>query len=139
MSGPSSLTGAGSQARQILFRALAGKRTNVERRIRFAKHVAERIWRSWQVGPWQWRLKHLEWYLDVEIGGLKASSRYDHWRAIRTILSGTDRKHLIVCLECRRNNSYLNPSGDSRSRGTGGRKAYLPTRVRRSNVLALST
>ena len=132
MSRPGTVEVARHQAIQILVRALPGKRTNVGRRIRFATLISDRIWRRWQVGPWQWRLKHVEWYLDVAIADLSPSAIYDHWRTIRVLLSATGRNDLVDWLENRKNNSYLNPKGVIRERGIGGRRAYLPIRSRRS-------
>ena len=131
MSRPGSLMKAGLQAERILEKALPGKHSNVVRRVRFARSIAERIWKRWQVGPWQWQLKHLQWYLDFEVCGLSASSRYDQWRAIRVLLAGTCRADLIKWLENRKNNCYINVYGSVGPRGVGGRSANLPRRSRR--------
>ena len=132
MSRPGTVQSVRHQAIQILVRALPGKRSNVGRRIRFAMLLSDRIWRRWQVGPWQWQRKHVEWYLDVAISDLSPSAIYDHWRMIRVLLSATGRHGLVDWLENRKNNSFLNPKGVIRERGIGGRRAYLPVRSRRS-------
>jgi hypothetical protein len=132
MSAPGSANLAGVQASDILERALSGKRSNVERRVRFGMMIAKAIWKRWKVGPWAWQLKHVTWYLDDEVRLLSSSSRYDHWRAIRTLLSGSGQEHLILWLENRKNNGYTNPEGNPGKRGTGGRKPYLPKRTRAS-------
>lgn len=130
MSRPGSSVQAGLQAERILEKALPGKRSNVVRRIRIARNIAERIWESWKVGPWQWQLKHLEWHLDFGVLGLTSSSRYDQWRAIRVLLAGTGREDLIKWLENRKNNSYINVKGSVGPRGVGGRSMNLPRRSR---------
>ena len=132
MSRPGTVEGVRHQAKQILVRALPGKRTNVDSRIDFAMLISERIWIRWKVGPWQWRRKHIEWYLDRSICDLSPSSIYDHWREIRGLLTATGSKDLLGWLENRKNNSYLNPKGVARNRGVGGRRAYLAIRSRRS-------
>ena len=130
MSRPGSHIHAGHQAERILEKALPGKHSNVVRRVRFARCIAERIWERWQVGPWQWQLKHLEWYLDHGVRGLRTSSRYGHWCTIRVLLAGTCRADLIKLLENRKNNSYINLCGSAGPRGVGGRSTNLPRRSR---------
>ena len=128
MSHPPTENHAGRQAVSILEKALAGKRANVTRRAKAAKNIAATIWRRWQVGPWEWQLKHLNWYLVHEVARLSPSAQYDKWRAIRVLLSGTRREHLILWLENQKNNSFINVRGDCKPRGIGGRRPYLPKR-----------
>jgi hypothetical protein len=130
LSRPGTRGQAGHQAARILEKALPGKKTNVSRRIRFAICIAERIWVRWQVGPWQWQLKHIIWYVDLCIRSLSASARYDHWRTIRILLSGIDRGDLVLWMENRKHNSYISSTGKAGERGVGGRNPLLPKRPR---------
>ena len=131
MSRPSDEFQAGKEATRILEKALSGKRASVARRGQAAKNIARAIWRRWKIGPWQWKLKHVAWYLTHEIIDLSPSAKYDKWRAVRTVLAGIGREDLIPWLENRRDNSYINVSGKPGARGSGGRRPYLPKRYRR--------
>ena len=128
MSRPPTEYHARRQAVIILEKALPGKRSNVSRRVDAAKNIAATIWRRWQVGPWEWQLKHLIWYLGHQVAKLSRSSRYDKWRTIRVLLAGTKREHLILWLENRKDNEFINVKGECRAKGIGGRRPYLPKR-----------
>lgn len=122
---PASHKQAGRVAWSILERATPGKRSHVLKKCRLAAAIAETLWRCQHVGPWQWRLKHLQWYLDGEARNLSASTRYDHWRAIRAVLAGMKKLHLIERLENRKNAGYVRPSGVAGAL-LNGRPAKLP-------------
>ncbi len=44
------------------------------------------IYRRWNVGPYQWRVKHVRWYLERMTRGLKPGTRYRHWLTIRVLM-----------------------------------------------------
>lgn len=113
------------QAEQMLIRSLPGTRTNVLRRAELAGAIGESIWRRWQVGVRRWQLKHVEWYLDHHVAQLAQSTRYDHWRTLRVLLSAMDKQEWISRLMARKNATYLRPTAVA---GTLmiGRPAKLP-------------
>ena len=64
MSRPANHRAAARQARSLLANRLPGsRRGTVRQHLARAGLIAQVIWRRWQVGPYQWRLKHLRWYL----------------------------------------------------------------------------
>ena len=72
---------------------LTGNRsTKVKERINRARHIAAVIWVRFQVGPYQYQLKHLRWYLDVHSKDLKMGTRYRYRLAIRSIIEALNDK-----------------------------------------------
>jgi hypothetical protein len=51
-----------------------------------AGHIAEVIWRRWQVGPGQWELKHVHWYLLEKTDHYASGTRYRHWLTVRLLI-----------------------------------------------------
>ncbi len=51
-----------------------------------ARLIAERIWRRWHVGPWQWRLKHVRWFLERRTAHLRPWARYKYWLTMLKVL-----------------------------------------------------
>lgn len=134
MANPASHTEARTLAQTLLSRSQPGARhTTVTARVKLAGQIAECVWKRWQVGPWQWRLKHITWYLDVAIKTSAPATRYRHWRAIRAVLYAMQREHLAVRLEHRRGpaGNFLRPDGLTGPLKATGRPAKLPGRARR--------
>ena len=51
----------------LLSRKLTGNRhTKVKEHTQRAKRIAATIWVRFQVGPYQYQLKHLRWYLQTQ-------------------------------------------------------------------------
>jgi hypothetical protein len=78
------------------------------------------IYRRWQVGPYQWRVKHVRWYLEHITNGFKPSTRYRHWLTIRVLMIAlgkeTDwQRHL--------NGPWVRPTGE-----LGGMKVGRPVK-----------
>lgn len=83
----------------LLKRRIKGSRkTCVKERIDRAKRIAIAIWGRFQVGPYQYKLKHLRWYMDVCIIDLAPSTRYRHWLAIKDIVYALDKKTALSVL-----------------------------------------
>jgi hypothetical protein len=94
----------------------------VRQHLARAGHIARTLWRRWQVGPYQWQLKHLRWYL-VECTAEHASgTRYRHWLTVRLLILALDRDGWIERLD----GPWVRPSG---IRGVlkAGRPALEPT------------
>jgi hypothetical protein len=70
----------------LLNRKLKGNRsTRVKEHTQRAKKIAAVIWTRFQVGPYQYQLKHLKWYLDTQTRHLKAATQYRHWLTVKNI------------------------------------------------------
>ncbi len=59
--------------------------------LRAYETIAEVIWRRWQVGIHQIRLKHLRWYLEHHLAGLAPGTRYRHWLRVAEIIHFLDK------------------------------------------------
>ena len=71
----------------LLSRKLTGDRqTRVKEHTKRAKHIAAIIWWRFQVGPYQYQVKHLKWYLQTQTGHLKPNTRYRYWLTIKNII-----------------------------------------------------
>ena len=70
-----------------------------KRRIRRAAIMAEAVWYRWQVGIWQWRLKHVRWLLEHHHKELTANASYQYWLVIRDLVSLLDQQHWIPLLK----------------------------------------
>ena len=74
-------------ARNLLVRRLPGsRRGSVRAHLQRAEHIAETLWRRWQVGPYQWQVKHLRWYLVEKTRQLTPGTRYRHWLTVRLLV-----------------------------------------------------
>ncbi len=87
MSNPSSQHQAARIARDLLVRRLPGsRRGSVRAHLQRGELIAATIWRRWQVGPYQWQVKHLRWYLVVKTTALTPGTRYRHWLTVRLLV-----------------------------------------------------
>ncbi len=87
MSNPANQHTAARQARALLARRLPGsRRGTVRAHLARAEHIAETIWRRWQLGPHKWRLKHARWYLTEMTRSRAPSTRYRHWLTLRALI-----------------------------------------------------
>ncbi|MBL3588494.1 MAG: hypothetical protein JMN24_01705 [gamma proteobacterium endosymbiont of Lamellibrachia anaximandri] len=87
MANPANQQQAARIARDLLVRRLPGSRKGtVKPHLQRAELIAETIWRRWQVGPYQWQVKHLRWYLVEKTTHLTPSTRYRHWLTVRLLV-----------------------------------------------------
>lgn len=123
MSRPANQRAAARQARSLLANRLPGsRRGTVRQHLARAGHVAQLIWRRWQVGPFQWQLKHLRWYL-VECTSEHASgTRYRHWLTVRLLIFALDQDDWIERLD----GPWVRPTGE-RGALKAGRPVLQPT------------
>ena len=71
----------------LLNRKLPGNRhTKVKEHTKRARRIAATIWVRFQVGPYQYQLKHLRWYLSTRTSHLTFSTRYRHWLTVKNII-----------------------------------------------------
>lgn len=78
---------AEKQMEYLLKRKIKGnQQKKVKEHTHRAKRIAAVIWARFQVGPYQYQLKHLQWYLSTQTQCLTTSTRYRHWLTIRNII-----------------------------------------------------
>ena len=87
MANPANQRQAARIAHDLLVRRLPGsRRGTVRTHLQRAKLIAETIWRRWQVGPYQWQVKHLRWYMVEKTKHLTSGTRYRHWITVRVLV-----------------------------------------------------
>ena len=87
MARPANQHSAARAAHALLVRRLPGsRRGSVRAHLQRAVRIADRIWRRWQVGPYQWQVKHLRWYLAAQARGFTPGPRYRYWLTVRALV-----------------------------------------------------
>jgi len=114
---------AGLQAKSLLAKRLPGsRRGTVRQHLARSQRIAELIWRRWHIGPGQWRLKHLRWYLLARTAHLGSGTRYRHWLTVRQLIVALDKDGWIERLD----GPWVRPNGE-RGALKPGRPPNLPT------------
>ena len=91
---------AARQAKALLAKRLPGsRRGTVRHHLVRAGHIATSIWLRWHVGPSQWRLKHLRWYLAERTGQFSNGTRYRHWLTVRLLIMSLEHDGWIERLD----------------------------------------
>ena len=79
--------------RQLLGKKITGRRgTRVKEHTKRALTIADVLYRQFQVGPYQYRVHHLLWYLKIHMQPFKPSGQYRHWLTIRLIVKALGRE-----------------------------------------------
>ncbi|ANO49987.1 hypothetical protein BA177_01015 [Woeseia oceani] len=91
MSGPRNADQAGRLAVQVLKRSLPGHSDTVHRECQRAAGIAAVIWRRWHVGPWQWKCKHVRWFLEHGMSQYQGWTRYRYWLTVEQLLQAIER------------------------------------------------
>jgi hypothetical protein len=113
---------------ELLERAQPGSRRAVQVHIRRGRAIAACIEQRWgAIGPRQWRLKHVRWYLEVAAADLSAPTQYDHWRTVRVIIAAIGR---LTDWAPRLHGSWQHRTGKP-GQGSGGRPPKLVHSARR--------
>lgn len=100
---------AAAQAIKLARNRMSGiSHATKKRRVRRAAIVADAIWRRWQAGVWQWKLKHVRWLLEHHLREQTADTRYQYWLVIRDLLRFLGRNHWTEML----NGSWTRPGQD---------------------------
>lgn len=87
MAVPSNQRQAARQSKELLARTLPGsRRGSIRSHLQRAEYIGDTIWRRWQVGPHQWQVKHLRWYLTEKTNLYTHSTRYRHWLTLRALV-----------------------------------------------------
>jgi len=123
MANSANQTQAAQIAKGLLVRRLPGsRRGSVRAHLQRAELIAATIWCRWQVGPHQWQVKHLRWYLVEKTQHLTPSTRYRHWLTVRTLVFALQTaEHWLPYL----NGPWIRPSGERGELKTG-RPPKLP-------------
>ena len=96
---PASSEQAQQQMRKLLGRKIPGRRAaKVKEHTKRALQIADILYRQFQVGPYQYRQKHLKWYLNTHIQALTPASQYRHWLTLKIILVALDKEKLWVAV-----------------------------------------
>ena len=83
------------QMEHLLKHKLTGNRqTRVKEHSIRAKYIAVVIWKRFNVGPYQYQLKHFRWYLAIYSKDLKPATHYRHWLTVKNLL-------LALNVDCR--------------------------------------
>ena len=85
----------------LLKRKVKGnRRTRVKEHMNRARRIAIVIWVRFQVGPYQYQLKHLIWYLDIWAQDLKPETKYRYWLTLRYIVYSLNKQeHWLLDLK----------------------------------------
>jgi hypothetical protein len=97
----------------------------LERMTGTTQRVVARIYGRFRVGIHRWQLKHVIWYLTVELAPAAPATRYEHWCAITAVLRAKGREDLVERLSRMRNANYLRPTGTAGEVSIGGRCTNL--------------
>jgi hypothetical protein len=94
MARPPNQNQAARQARNLLTRTLPGSRRGTVRgHVERAGRIGETIWLRWRVGPYQWRAKHLRWFLTTQTTDFSPSTRYRYWLTLRALAVALQKQH----------------------------------------------
>ncbi|MCB1662327.1 MAG: hypothetical protein H7A03_08195 [Pseudomonadales bacterium] len=89
---PANSEQAQQQMRKLLGRKIPGRRaTKVKEHTKRALQIADALYRQFQVGPYQYRLSHLEWYFNIHIHTITPASKYRHRLTARIIVKALGR------------------------------------------------
>ena len=117
MSNPANQWTAARQARALLDRRLRGsRRGTVASHVVRAGRIAETIWRHWRVGPYRWRLKHVQWYLEHQTEEFTTSTRYRYWLTVRALVLNLRHGQDWIG---RLDGPWVRPTGNKGKLGTG--------------------
>ena len=106
---PANLDQAKRHMHHLLAYRIKGRRsTKVREHLKRATQIAEVLYQHFQIGPYQIRLKHLQWYLSCHIQSLKPASQYRHWLTIRHIIMALEKGQRW---ESELNGAWCSPSG----------------------------
>ena len=83
---PANQQQAQRQMDYLLRHQLKGSAKKVKEHVTRAKIIAAVIWQRFHVGPYQYQLKHLQWYLAMQTQHLKSATRYRHTLTVRYII-----------------------------------------------------
>ena len=101
------------QARQhmlhLIKRRLKGSRRKTNEYCNRALSLSDVVWQRFQVGVYQYQLKHLKWFLEEGTKYLQPSTRYRYWLAVKVVVEKLNKEaDWIPQLQ----GSWTNPTGN---------------------------
>ena len=124
MARPASDWIAAQRTRDLLIRRLPGRGSRTTRsHLARAEFIGREIWRWRQIGPYQWQVNHLRWFLERKTNRLTPGVRYRYWLTVRLLVVALGREadwlpHLLK-------GTWIRPSGETGPLGQG-RPVRLP-------------
>lgn len=119
-----------NEIRRLLDRTQPGSRAPgriVREHITRGEQIRAGIEARWGIGsPWQWRVKHVRWWLERGMAGRSPSTRYAHYRTVRAISAALGRWN---DWEPHLRGTWQRPTGEPGRIGLG-RPAQLPRNTR---------
>ena len=124
MARPASTAEAAGKTVRLLMRRLPGPRaTTVHGHLTRARLIGAALYQRWQVGPYQWRLKHLRHYLEHRTARFEPTTRYRHWLTVRLLVLALGREDWLPRLR----GPWERPAAHDGSPVQGGRPLKRPT------------
>lgn len=84
------------QARQhmqhLMKHRLKGSRKKINEHYNRTLYMSDLLWTKFQVGAYQYQLKHLKWYLEEDTKQLLPATRYRHWLTVKIILETLNKE-----------------------------------------------
>ena len=84
------------QARQhmlhLMKRRLKGSRRKINEHYNRTLYMSDLLWERFQIGVYQYQLKHLKFYLEEGTKLLLPATRYRHWLTVKIILEALDKE-----------------------------------------------
>jgi hypothetical protein len=74
------------EARSISRRTFRGSRNVIYQKEMHVVRISEAIRKRWDVGPNDWRAKHLRWFLEVNNSHLENPTNYRYYYILKRVL-----------------------------------------------------
>lgn len=71
---------------------LKGSRRKINEHYNRTLYMSDLLWAKFQVGAYQYQLKHLRWFLEEGAKLLSPSTRYRYWLAVKVILEALGKE-----------------------------------------------
>lgn len=89
---PRGITQARQHMLHLFKRRLKGSRQKLNRHYNRSRYIVDILWAQFQVGPYQYQVKHLRWYLTDAIEPLLPATRYQHWLTVKILLEALGKE-----------------------------------------------
>lgn len=89
---PSSQQQAELQMDCLMKRRINGSRAKVAEHRKRARQIAAILWAQYQVGPYQYQQKHIQWYLSCYLIAYSPATAYRHWLTIKQLITALGKE-----------------------------------------------
>ena len=89
---PSSKRQARQHMRHLIKHRLKGSQQKINEHASRALNLSDALWTRFQIGAYQYQLKHLKWYLEEATKVLLPATRYRHWLTVKLILEALGKE-----------------------------------------------